>query len=147
MLRRVTRITPAEALRLLRVAAELEREGRPAATRRAIAYLGTVSKGNSKAGRDVPAAVAAAFRIARESATWQRTWNEIWMDDGNPRRSAEAAGGFLSVAWDTERTLDGIAGALAVEPFLAPSDLEIVLAPWNEMLRNDEATVQLGELL
>jgi|BarGraNGADG00212_1021973.scaffolds.fasta_scaffold09944_5 hypothetical protein len=141
---RVARITPDEALRLIREAAALEREGRTVAVERAQACLALASGLSGSADRGVHAAVSAAFHAARESAAWKAAADLIWVDRSNPRRSAEATGAHASLMWDTQRVLEGIAACLAVAQFLDPPDVALVLAPWHAIVGDDEPTVVLG---
>lgn len=138
-LARVLRLTPAEALRLLQDAAALEREGRPAAAERAEQCLALAGEVAGSAARDVPAAVWAAFETARQGSAWGAEAGRLAALEGDPHRWAEAVGAHVSLLFDTERTLEAIAAALACARVLPLPDAIIVLAPWRGLSDADES--------
>ncbi|MGC8633377.1 MAG: hypothetical protein ACP5VP_01700 [Candidatus Limnocylindrales bacterium] len=143
-LRRVLRLTPAEALHLLQDAAALEREGRPGAADRAEQCLALAGELAGSAAYDVPAAVWAAFETARQGPAWEGEAARLAALEGDPHRWAEAVGAHVSLLFDTERALEQIAAALACAHVLPLPDAVLVLAPWRALTDADDPTTVPG---
>jgi len=145
LLARVTRLTPDEALQLLQGAAALERAGWPAAAERAEMCLALVSEVAGSAVRDVPAAVWAAFEVARGGAVWRAEAARIAAIEDDPRRAADALGAHVTLVFAAERLIEQSAAAIACARLLPPADSALVLGPWLVVTRESAASPTSGD--